>query len=65
MGGNVGAKCRLTIRWFNYKYLDLDTYVGAISRPGQRLANAVAAGNPEFIIFIFDVSLASANGLTF
>ena len=30
----------------------------AISRSGQRLVNAVAAGNPEFILFSFDVSKA-------
>ena len=63
--GNVGIKCRLTVRGFKDKFQDLDTYAGTTSRSGQRLVNAVAAENPEFILFSFDVSQAFAKGLTF
>ena len=50
---------------FKDKFQDLDTYAGTTSRSGQRIANAVAAGNKDFILFSFDVSQAFAKGLTF
>ena len=62
--GNVGAKCRLTVRGFTGQFQDLDTYVGTTRRSGQRIANAVAAENEDFILFSFDVSQAFAKGLT-
>ena len=55
----------LIVRGFKDKFQDLDTYVGTTSRSGHRLANAVAAENPEFILFSFDVSRAFATGMTF
>lgn len=63
--GSVGIKRRLTARGFKDKFQDLDTYAGATSRSGQRLANAVAAENVEFILFSFDVSQAFAKGMAF
>ena len=63
--GNVGIKCRLIVRGFKDKFQDLDIYAGSIPRSGQRLVNAVAAENPEFILFSFDVSQAFAKGMTF
>ena len=62
---NVGAKCRLTVRGFNDKFQDLDTYAGTTSRSGQRIVNAVGAENDKFILFSFDVSQAFAKGWTF
>ena len=63
--GNVGVKCRLAVRRFKDKFLDLDIYAVTAGRSGQRLANAVAAENPELILFSFDVSQAFAKGMTF
>ena len=63
--GNVGVECRLTVRGFKDKSQDLDTYVGTTTRSGQRLVNAVAAENEDFILFSFDVSQAFAKGLNF
>ena len=57
---NVGAKCRLTVRGFMDRFQDLDTYVGTISRSGQRMVNAVAEGHEDFILSSFDVSQAFA-----
>ena len=54
--GNFGVMCRFTVRGFKDKFQDLGTYARAISRSGQRLANAVAAGNEYFILFSFVVS---------
>ena len=63
--GNVGVKCRLTVRGVKDKFQDSDIYAGTTSRSGQRLANAVAAGVPEFMLSTFDVSQTSAKGMTF
>ena len=63
--GNVGVKCRLVVRGFKGKFQDPDVYPGATSRSGQRLVNAVAAGNPKFFLISFDVSQAIAKGMTF
>ena len=63
--GNVGVQCRLTVRGFKDKFQDLDTYAGPTSRSGQRLVNAVAAENEDFILLSFDVSQAFAKGLAF
>ena len=63
--GNVGAKCRLTVRGFKVESQDLDTYVGTPSLSGQRVVNVLAAENEDFILFSFDASQASAKGLTF
>ena len=65
IGGNVGTKCRLTVRGFKDKFQDLDTYVGTTSRSGQRIVNAVAAENQNIILFSLGVSQAIAEGLTF
>lgn len=62
---NVGVKCGFTVRGFNDKLQDLDTYAGAISRSGQRFVNAVAVGNPDFILFSLDVGQAFAKSMTF
>ena len=43
--------CRLTARGFTVKLQDLDILAGATSRAGQRLVNAMAAANPEFISY--------------
>ena len=59
---NVGAKCRFTARGCKGKFQDFDIYAGAISRSGQRLVNALAADNEDFILFSFDVGQASAKG---
>ena len=56
--GNVGGGCK-------DKFQHLGTYVGTISRPGQRCVNVVAAEDEDFILFSFDVSQAFANVLTF
>ena len=63
--GNVGIKCRLTVRGFKDKFQDRDTYAGTTSRSGQRLVNVVAVENTGFILFSFDVSQAFAKGMTF
>lgn len=63
--GNVGVKCRLIVIGFNDTFKDLDTYAGTTSRSGQRLVNAAAAENPEFILSSFDVSQAFAKGVAF
>ena len=63
--GNGGVKCGLAVRRFKDKFQDPDAYAGAISRRGQRLVNAVATENPEFILFSFDVSQAFATGKAF
>ena len=63
--GNVGAKCRLIVRGFKDQPQDLDTYVGTISRSGQRIVNAVAAENEHFILSSFDVNQASVKWLRF
>ena len=65
IGVNVGVKCRFVVGWFNGNFQDLDTYVSSTSRSGQRLANAVAAENVEFILFSFDVGRAFAKGMRF
>ena len=44
---------------------ELETYVGTTSRHGQRIVNAIAAENPEWVLFSFDVSQAFAKGMTF
>lgn len=62
IGGNVGAKCRLTVRCFNDKFQDLYTYVWTISRSGKRVANAIAAEHQDVVLFSFDVSQVFANG---
>lgn len=62
---SIGVKCKLTIRGFKGKSQDLDTYARTTSGSGQRIANAVAAENGNFILFSFDVSQAFAKGLAF
>ena len=54
--GNVGVKCTLVVRGIKGEFQDSDTYAGTTSRSGQRFANAVAAGNQEFILSSCDVS---------
>ena len=61
--GNVGVKCRLTVRGIKNEFQDLDTYAGTTSRSGRRFVNAVAAGNENFILFSFDLTKAFAKGL--
>ena len=63
--GSVGVHCKLAVRGFKGKFQDLDTYAGATSRSGQRLTNAVAVGNKDFLLFNSDVSQAFAKGLAF
>lgn len=63
--GNVGVKCLLIVRVVKDKFQHLDTYVGTASGSGQRLANAVAAENAEFVLFSLDVGQAFAKGMTF
>lgn len=63
--GNVGVKCRLTVRCFKDKFQDFDTCAGTICRSGQRIVNAVVAQNEDLILFSFDVRQAFAKGLTF
>ena len=63
--GNIDVKCRFAVRGFKDRVQDLDVYAGTTSRSGQRLANAVAVENPEFILFSFDLSQAFAKSLTF
>ena len=63
--GNVGVKCIFAVRVFKDKFQDLDTYAGAISRSGQRFVNAVAPGNPNFILFSSDVGHTFAKGMAF
>ena len=41
--GNVGAKCRLTVRNFKNKFQDPDTYARTTSRSGQKIVITVAA----------------------
>lgn len=48
-----------------FKFRALYAYAGTISRSGQRFVNAVAAGNPEFILFSLDVGEAFAKGVAF
>ena len=54
--GNVRVNCSFAVRGFTDTFQDLDVYAGATSWSGQRFANAVAAGNPDFIILSLDVS---------
>ena len=62
--GIDGVRCRLAVRGFNDKFQDFDTYVGATSWSGQRLAKSVAAECFEFTLFRFDVGQACAkNGI--
>ena len=61
----LGVKCRLIVPGLKDKFQDLDTYAGTTSSSCQRLVNAVAAENADFILFSFDVSQAFAKGLTF
>ena len=63
--GNAVVKYRLTVRGFKDEFQDLDTYAGTTRQSGQRLLDAVAAENEDFIMFSFDVSQAFAKGLTF
>ena len=63
--GDVGIQCRLTVRGFNDKFQDLDTYAAAASRSGQRLASVVAVDDPDPILFSLDVSQAFAKCMTF
>ena len=65
IGGNVGVKCGLTVRGFKDQFPDLDTDAGTTSRSDQRIVNAVASGNDDFILFSFDVGQAFAKGMTF
>ena len=65
IGGNVGVKCRLTVRGFNDKFQDFDTYVDVTSRSGQRSVNTAAAEKPEFILFSFNVRRTFAKGMAF
>ena len=60
---NVGVKRRFAVRGFKDKFQDLDVYAGTICMSGQRCAKAVAAEHPDIILFSFDVSQFSANGL--
>ena len=43
----------------------MDTYAGTTCRSGQRLVDAVAAENADFVLFSFDVSQAFAKALAF
>ena len=60
--GNVGVKCRFIVRGFRGQFQDFHIYVGASSRSGQRLVNAVVFENGDFILFSFYVSQAFAKG---
>ena len=61
----MGVECRFIVRGFKDTFQDFDTYAGTISRSGQRIVNAVAAGNEYFILSSCDVSQAFAKVLTF
>ena len=63
--GNVGIKCKLTIKNFKDKSQDLDTYARTTSRSGQRLINAAAAESPDVILVSFGVSQTFAKRKTF
>lgn len=63
--GNVGINCRLAVRGFKDQFQDSDTYAGATRRAGQRLVDAAAADNFDFILFCFDVSKSFAKGMAF
>ena len=47
--GSVAVKCRFIVRGFKDRSQDFDTYVGTISRSAQRVVNAVAVENNDFI----------------
>lgn len=63
--GNFAIKCRLAVRGFNCKLQHLDTYAGTTGRAVQRLANALEAENPDFVLSSFDVRQAFARGMVF
>lgn len=63
--GSVGTKCSFTVRGFNAKFPDSDINAGATYRSGRRPVNAVAAENPDFVLFSFDVSKAFVKGVIF
>ena len=63
--GTVGVHRRFAVSCFTDTFQDLGAYAGAISRSSQRFANAVAAGNFDFMLFSFDVSQFFANGMAF
>ena len=63
--GNVGVKYWLTVRRFKHKLQDLDTHAGATSISGQRLANGIAAENPDINLFSLDVRQPFAKRMTF
>ena len=65
MEGLLGIKGRLTARGFKDKMQELETYAGTTSRHGQRIVNAIAAENPDWVLFFFDVPQAFAKGMTF
>ena len=63
--GAVGIKCRLTARGLKGLQQELETFAGTTLRHGQRIVNAVAAGHGDFVLFLFDVPQASAEGMAF
>ena len=58
-------KCRLTMRGFRDRQIDMETFAGTASRSGQRIVNSVVVQENDFVLFSFDVSQAFAKGMTF
>ena len=64
--GNVGTTCRLTVQGFKDELQNLDIYADTTGRSGQRLVNAVADENQDFILSGFDVrhAFVKRNGIS-
>ena len=63
--GNIGIKCRFTVRGFKDEFHELKTHAGTASRAGQRIVHTIAAKHGDLLLFSFDASQAFAKGMAF
>ena len=53
------------MRGFKDRCETMETFAGTASRAGQRLVNSMAAQEPDWVLFSFDISQAFAKGMDF